>query len=607
MNIITLDFETRFDSDYSLKKLTTEAYVRDVRFEVLGCGIRWPDGASQWLTHEQAKKVFAAIDWSRVVTLAHHSHFDLLVLNHVYNVRPRLILDTLSMARMVLGTATSLSLESLATRYGLPAKSVPYNLFKGKRWADLTPAEQDALAKGCLHDVDLTWRIFLELSRDFPEGEYPVVDATVRMFTEPSLEGDRGLLGKIWTDEQERKSNLLAELGLGPDDLQSSQRFAGLLRAAGVEPDTKPSPADPGRRTYAFAKTDDFMRGLAEEDSEAGDLARARLGIKSSIVQTRAERLGDMSTRGPLCIYLAPYAAHTLRWGGGDKTNFQNFPRKGDMRKAIVAPNGYLLAKADASQIECRLLNMLAGQWDVIELFRNGEDPYIGGASMFYNEPVYKPAKDDPRRAEMEAKRGLGKQMELSGGYGSGADTFKATAKKGTYGPPIILTDEEALRARDLYRRMHKSVVDYWGTADWLMPILASKGEAEWGPMMLRNKRIYLPGGTWLNFDSLEWDQDSQNWRYQTRAGWQKIWGSSLVAETTQALARVLTARVIAEARRNGLKVVWTTHDDVVLLVKDDGQAETTLEWLKAEMVRVPEWLPELPLAVEGELVERYG
>ena len=36
MNFITLDFETYYDREYSLRKLTTEEYVRDKRFEVIG-------------------------------------------------------------------------------------------------------------------------------------------------------------------------------------------------------------------------------------------------------------------------------------------------------------------------------------------------------------------------------------------------------------------------------------------------------------------------------------------------------------------------------------------------------------------------------------------
>ena len=34
MDVYTLDFETYYDQEYSLSKMTTEAYVRDPRFEV---------------------------------------------------------------------------------------------------------------------------------------------------------------------------------------------------------------------------------------------------------------------------------------------------------------------------------------------------------------------------------------------------------------------------------------------------------------------------------------------------------------------------------------------------------------------------------------------
>lgn len=598
MNILTLDAESYYDSDFTLKKLTIESYVRNPRFEVHGWGIRWPDGTRQWFTHEEAKKIFAAIDWSRVTALAHHAHFDGLVLSHVYGVKPKLWLDTLSMARLVLGTAQSLSLESLAEHYGLAPKSVPYNLFKGKHWGELTTSEQEQLAEGCLWDCSLTHSIFLELAKEFPISELLVVDATIRCFTEGCLEGDLEILGKVWTDESRRKGLLLSELGLSERDLQSSATFAELLRAEGVEPAVKPSPRHPERTVFAFAKTDDFMRELAEDESRAGDLARARLGVKSTIVQTRAERIGDAATRGPLCIYLAPYAAHTLRWGGGDKSNYHNLPRVGMLRQAIKVPKGYKMAKVDASQIECRLLNTLAGQTDVVEMFRNNEDIYIKRASELYQREITKADK---------AERGTGKQVELSGGYGCGAATFVATAKKGAYGPPVTLTLEQGLQLRDLYRSTHPAVVNYWGLAGRMLARIGGGAPMWWGPMEIKNKRIYLPNGTWLNFDSLEYDQETANWRYKTRQGWQKIWGSSLVAETTQALARVLTAGVIARARENGLRVVWTTHDDVVVLVKDDQWAQPTLDWLKAEMVRVPDWLPDLPLAVEGELTERYG
>jgi hypothetical protein len=41
MQIICLDFEAYFDREYTLSKLTTEAYIRYMRFAVLGASIKW--------------------------------------------------------------------------------------------------------------------------------------------------------------------------------------------------------------------------------------------------------------------------------------------------------------------------------------------------------------------------------------------------------------------------------------------------------------------------------------------------------------------------------------------------------------------------------------
>lgn len=166
MNIITLDFETFFDPDsgYTLKKQTTEEYCRDPRFEVHGVGIRYHNGDKRWYDDPEEFLHLVRED-PDVAILCHHAHFDGFILSHHYGIRPKLWLDTLSMARMVQGNHLSASLEALAKRYGLAAKNVPYNLFKGKRWGELTPDVQRLVADGCLHDVELTWQLFNKLMR----------------------------------------------------------------------------------------------------------------------------------------------------------------------------------------------------------------------------------------------------------------------------------------------------------------------------------------------------------------------------------------------------------------------------------------------------------
>ena len=66
MEIITADFETYYDKEYSLSKLTTESYIRDPRFETIMLGLRWPDGTKEVITgtDEEIQYRLDAVDWS---------------------------------------------------------------------------------------------------------------------------------------------------------------------------------------------------------------------------------------------------------------------------------------------------------------------------------------------------------------------------------------------------------------------------------------------------------------------------------------------------------------------------------------------------------------
>ncbi len=415
MTPLVLDFETYFDrKDYSLSRMTTEAYVRDPRFEPHGCAVKFAGYDSHWVPQEDLRVFFKQVDWNDVYLICHHTHFDGFILQQHFGICPRMVGCTLSMARLVLGNHLSVSLDAVRRHFGIPAKLTPYNLFEGKRWHELTPDVQKLVADGAIDEVESIWKIFNLLLPQVPVEELDVIDSVVSMFTQPVLRADTTLLKNLWEREALRKQNGLDELGVDETELQSADKFAELLREEGIEPECKTSPK--GKEIYAFAKTDEFMRQLLEHDNDRVRLlAETRLGVKSTILQTRAETLGWMASRGPLPVYLRYAGAGTLRVSGGDGANWLNFKRGSDIRKSILAPEGYVLAPIDASQIECRVLHYLAGGPDepVIRRFRNNEDPYVDLASRFYGETIYKPAKDDPRRAEMEAKRGMGKQGRL--------------------------------------------------------------------------------------------------------------------------------------------------------------------------------------------------
>lgn len=607
MDIITLDFETYFDKDYTLVKLTTEEYVRDERFEVLGCGVRFStDGSLHWYRGDDLKTMLRGLNERAV--LAHHAHFDGLILNHHFGVRPKYWLDTLSMARMVIGNHLPKGLGVLAKHFGLPEKNIPYHLFKGKHWHELTPEIQQQISSGCLHDVDLTYTIFTELFKYFPRCEYPLIDMTIRMFTEPVLEGDLKLLGEIWHEENNKKTDLRKELGVTETQLQSNDQFAELLRGVGIEPDLKQSKSNPEKLTYAFAKTDQFIRDLQDEDSQAGSLVRARLGVKSTIIQTRASRFGNMAYRGAMPVYINYCGAHTTRWSGGDKSNWQNLKRGDRLRESISAAKGFVCVVVDASQIECRILNQFAGQKDVIQRFKNNEDPYVHIASQFYGETIYKPSKDDPRKQELEAKRGTGKQLELSCGYGAGDETIQTTAKLGIYGPPVYMPLQEAGRAKELYRSTHVQVTRLWSTAGRLIARLAGGPPMDWDyGVSIRDGRLYGPGGQWIDYTTLKYDKELKSWVFKKRNGWKTIWGGFLVENLIQFLARIHLSETMVRLQRAGIpKICLCTHDDIFAIVPErDGQA--WLDYMIQELSTSPEWMPEVPLAAEGDIGRTYG
>lgn len=624
VQIIICDIESYYDSEFTLSKLHTEEYVRNSQFEAHGCAFAWPDDSgrglfSQWINGSDLPTFLAKIDWSNTFLISHHANFDHLILSHHYNVHPKVSGCTLSMARMLLGNHISVSLDSVRKQFGLPPKITPYNLFHGKRWHELSPAVREQMARGAIDEVQSIWTIFCRMMQaGFPQEELEVIDIAVKMFTEPVLRGDVDVLAALWESEDRKKREAPAALGVEAAALRSTNAFVELLEAQGIEVEYKEGKNGP---IPALAKSDEFMQWLLEnEDEKIRVLAEARIGAKSTILQTRAATLGFMATRGALPVYLRPYGAGTLRFSGGDGTNFQNFNRKdpdrekeaSPLRKAIMAPPGYLLAPVDLSQIEARVLAYLAGEKAALGEFARGDDPYVALASAAYG---YRVTKD------MKLERGTGKQLRLSCGYGAAEHTIQRTARLGTYGPPVIIDLDTALRWKKVYRDSSPATVQYWKTAGRMISRLAGGPETQWGPLIIKDKRIYLPNGTRMNYDTLEYHRPTPEeitelrlkpfehqgyWRVRTRHGWKTLHGSKLTQNICEAVSRVIVTQAAIRIKRMGYRILNIPHDELLVLVPDDGHAQEHMEACRQEMIRAPDWLPGIPLDAEGSVGERY-
>lgn len=401
MQIITLDFETYYDQGYSLSKMTTEEYIRDDRFEVIGVSVKLNGDKTEWFsgTKEETGKWLQQFPWGESMLIAHNTLFDAAIFSWHFDIKPKALADTLSMARAIHGVEVGGSLAKLVEHYGLGVKGTEVIKALGKRRLDFTPEELHAYGQYCINDTNLTYALFGELVQGYPKKELRLIDLTLRMFTEPVLELDAFLLEKHLSEVRARKEALLAKLGGDPAEVKknimSNPKFAQMLLDRGVEPPMKISPTT-GRETFAFSKTDEGLKELLEhEDVEVQTMVAVRLGVKSTIEETRTERFLGIADRGSLPIPLKYYAAHTGRWGGMDKVNMQNLPSRGEnantLKRAILAPPGHVIIDCDSSQIEARMLAWMAKQDDLVEVFEKNNEEVANGVPK--DEMRYDPYK----------------------------------------------------------------------------------------------------------------------------------------------------------------------------------------------------------------------
>lgn len=322
MDIITADFETYFDREYSLSKMTTEAYIRDPRFEPLILTLMVNDSSVYYATGDDIAHMLDAVGLEDKAFCSHNAAFDAAILSFHYGIKPKLILDTLSMARPKHAMTTGCSLAALAKAYGLEDKGTEVMSALGKHRSEFSDAQWDAYVEYCKKDTRLCRELFKILGKGFPLSELQLIDTTIRMYTEPMVRLNRPLLQRHYEEELERKKNLVSMMhlpeGTTEEDakaiIMSNDKFADYLSSLGVEPPTKIS-ARTGKQAWAFSKTDqDFKALLEHPDEKVVSAVEARLGVKTTIEETRTARLLDAETRGALPLMLNYYGAHTGRF-----------------------------------------------------------------------------------------------------------------------------------------------------------------------------------------------------------------------------------------------------------------------------------------------------
>jgi len=623
VDIVTIDFETYYDKEFSLSKMTTESYIRDPRFEVIGVGVKVNDHQTDFYSGDNVGRFLNSLDYSKRAILCHNTAFDGFILSHHFGIKPRFWLDTLSMARPKHSITVGGSLKALTDYYSIGVKGDEVVNALGKRRADFTADELSRYASYCCNDVEITYKLFMELRRGFPASELRIIDQTLRMFIEPQLVLNKPLLEKHLENVINKKASLVEALGLDCTEdeakkmLMSNQLFANYLESCGVSAPLKTSPAT-GKATYAFSKTDRGFTDLLEHpDERVQAAAAARLGVKSTLEETRTRSLIGVAERGPLPILLNYYGAHTGRFSGGDKMNLQNLPRGGALRRSLCAPEDKMLIACDSAQIEARVVAWVAQQNDLLDAFREKRDVYSEFATEVYGRKVTKADK---------IERFVGKTCVLGLGYGMGADKFKATLAIGQAGLRVNIELDEARRIVQLYRSKNHKIASFWNRCNTALTHLVSKRDfalVEHTPAIeLIDDGIKLPNGLAIRYPLLSSSSIGHSYAADARVYREavkdrvlgkpvntekfiRVYGGKVTENLVQALARIVVAEQMTKIGER-YKVVLQVHDEVVILC-DKDEVEEAKAYMLEVMSTPPTWAPDLPVACEADHGENYG
>lgn len=647
---IIVDFESYFDSDYSLKKMSTIEYVMDKRFQVGGLGIQFlgfsdsfiksngiyffnPFEAKDFLC---ATKHDAGSDLKCFTIICQNCKFDCLVLKEHYGITPKYTVDIIDLDRIWDARAKH-RLAVMAERWGAPKQKGDTQQFKGWHWNDMSPEMKKAYEEYCKTDIEIESFLLQKLLPlvPNPEIELRLATQTLHLYLNQQIEIDvkygRELQKKMECEALKSLEDL-RDVGVNctHEDISGNISFVELLAKylpAGESVPMKPNKN--GEPISAFAKDDEGMRYLLNHSKkEVQMLATARQAIKSWPLHIkRVNRfISQANTKdGVIGAPLSYYAAHTGRWGGTEKINLQNLGSRGrkgagthqlirDVRKMLKAKAGHIFGIADLAQIEFRILAWLAGQNDLVQAFADGRDIYSEFATEdLFKEPIRKPTKNDsPELARaLIFKRGFAKDGMLGFGYGMGAnrlyddcranDALRPAFDSGEYDFTFIDRLIKTLRSR------YAKIPAFWQQVEkaWKFVTKYPREELTWWRLKFYHQDgatfITLPSGRYLRYPNARVSRKG-DLSYQ----WGSLWGGFLTENIVQAVARDIFGEGLLRLEDESFNIVTHTHDDVVTLLAQE-QKEQELERMLNVMTIVPSWAGGLPIAAEGKLSERYG
>lgn len=641
MAVITLDFESPYAAKcrgdhpmygLSLSKQTYEEYIFDPRFKEFGFAVKIDDTPTEWVGESDVayalRDLFPAGNPHTMI--AHNCLFDGAILSWRHGLAAAKYICTQAMSKGLWNQRRS-SLKQLCISCFPDDDSVRKGdeLVQFANVYDLTPEEESIMAGYAINDVDITFECVKKMWPYLPDSELELIDLTLKMGIHPAFVLDAPKVQTFLATYNKETDEIVQRSGVPSEVLSSTKQFPRWVKDnLGLDIPIIPSPTlkDPDKTKYALGKDEIAFVEFQQDHPQFQHVWDGRLRCASSLDRTRAERMlshgmvTPYNPEGRIATPLQIYAAHTHRWGGTNKINFQNLRRGSPLRLALRAPEGYRLCIADLSNIEGRVLAWFAQEHQLLNIFRDGGDVYCDFASGIYHRPI---TKADP------TERFIGKTCILGLGFGTGPAKLRTTIYLGSRAidpdNPIDLTLDQCKDiVYDKYRGRYTQVVKAWADADYAiarMFEMKTNEQEMWNCLVVEKGRIRLPNGMYLNYPAMTCEMDEQGrpqYEYFNGKHMTNLYGGKLIENVIQALARIILAEMMLDINRelqskpeiygDEARVILTVHDEIIGLAKTNA-AENAFAYMLERMSIPPAWCNDgtLTLAAEGGVDDCYS
>lgn len=524
---------------------------------------------------------------------------------------------------------------------------------------DLDPARLERLGEYCMTDDDATLDCHFRL---------PTLSPTERRIwiADQKINGrgvylDREFARKCLDLSKARAARLANEAwALTDGEIEDATKTPALkvwLKAQGV---TLPKVRKKSKKTGEFYWTETADKNAVNRllDDEllprrVRELLEVRREANKATSLSKLRRVETMCGEDGRLRYALRYStAHTGRWTSGG-LQLHNLPKNGmspagrnlvelliekqsvegllfverapleavsqSLRSVIAAPPGFEIIGGDFSAVEARVVAWLAGQEDVLELFRAGIDVYVYAAKRVNSND-----------------RQLGKVCVLALGYGMGDIKFVSTAAGAPYFVHLELKD--AVRIKKAWREANSEIVSFWRDLETAcMDAILTPGRTipcRRLACYVKNNCLFvrLPSGRTLRYwrpsvvtvekvfkvvdddgniiertvvsDEIQFFTVSKDKNSMTR---ESTYGGKLVENATQAVARDLMGEAVArfDALEDSRPYRLVVH------VHDSGASEVpagtgSVDDFCAIMAEAPPWAVGLPIRVEGYRARRF-